>query len=285
MMSTALLLAPLLVLAAVGLLGFVGCTDDFDALGGGESTGTIVFPGPQTPYSQIVIADGPIAYWRLVDLTDAGAPVPDEIPPGPNGKHPGWFNFMAPLATDTSLNLSDPSGTTSVLFKGGYVAAEGSDLATPTFTIEALVSARWSPKDPGAVRVVANSFDGSSGWSLFATADNTWQGQVWDAGSHFETPAVPIQLDGSTDYLALVFDPDNGLQLYVDDQSTSPALELSYQLNSSEPLCIGADGGGDGAPAVNPFEGIIQDVALYDHVLTFPQVQAHIAANTPPSNV
>src|SRR5215211_3203473 len=120
--ETTLLLAPVLVVAVVVLLGFVGCYNGLDE---GDQTDTTDFP-EKLPYVKHVLDDGPVAYWRLVDtlLDTEPAQANDEIvvPPGP---HHGSLNSLGTnltLAAWPSFLLGDNSK--SMYFDGGYVAVE-----------------------------------------------------------------------------------------------------------------------------------------------------------------
>lgn len=284
MHNATLLLAPLLIIGIVALLGFVGCTEDFDELGagGGEVPGIWTPPTCDTPYRDEVLADGPIAYWRLVDadLTQEAA---DEIPPPPG--YPGTFNLTAELdPTQQSLNLSDPT-VHSIFFDGGYVAVDVAghpELAPAAFTIEALVVAEWDHDagDPSAVRVVASSHDSgaNTGWVLYATTDDYWQGQVWDGVQSHLTPKRKIFLNGKTNHLALTCDQNGVLRLYVDSQPLPPVVVAGFAPNTTQPICIGA--GTAEVPPSNPFKGRIQEVTLYTFALSKTRTGEHYCANS-----
>jgi Concanavalin A-like lectin/glucanases superfamily len=290
------LLAPLLVLAMVALLGFVGCTEDFDKLGeggpppdGGDGPpGEGPGPTPPTPYQDVVLADGPIAYWRLGD-SDKSQPAKDEIGPAP-GDHPGVFNSSNGdlLLQQAGLNSSDP-GAPSALFDGGYVSVDVAgkpELATPAFTIEALVAAEWPPAGAGGLavmHVVASSAHPSalSGWALFATDDDRWQGRVWGGGQVYETPKDQTSVVfNSVTYLALTYDGNGALMLFA-----GPAGALAdalvqgcqYTVNTTEPLSVGV--GLEDSQPLFPFKGRIQEVALYGVALSKTQVADHFQAN------
>jgi hypothetical protein len=283
MPATTVLLAPLVVLAIVALMGFVGCTEDFDELGagGGEVPGTWTPPTCDTPYREVVLGDLPIAYWRLVDA-DLMQEAPDEKGPPPLG-NPGTFNVTAELdPTQQGLNLSDPAAH-SIFFDGGYVTVEvagNPELAPGAFTIEALAVAEWNAADPSTVRVVASSRDSgaNTGWVLYATTDDYWQGQVWAGGQAHLTPKRKIFLNGKTNHLALTYDENGVLRLYVDGQPFLAGVVSGFAPNTTQPICIGA--GTAEAPPLNPFKGRIQEVALYTFALTKTQVGSHYCANT-----
>jgi Concanavalin A-like lectin/glucanases superfamily len=302
-MSALLPAAPLIVFVIVVLFAFVGCelptkpTGPDGPPGGngpppdggdgppGEGPG----PKPPTPYQDVVLADGPIAYWRLGD-SDKSQPAKDEIGPAP-GDHPGVFNSSNGdlLLQQAGLNSSDP-GAPSALFDGGYVSVDVAgkpELATPAFTIEALVVAEWPP-GAGAgglavMHVVASSAHPSalSGWALFATDDDRWQGRVWGGGQVYETPKDQTSVVfSSVTYLALTYDGNGALMLFA-----GPAGALAdalvqgcqYTANTTEPLSIGV--GLEDTQPLFAFKGRIQEVALYGVALSKTQVADHFQAN------
>jgi Concanavalin A-like lectin/glucanases superfamily len=284
-MYTAFLVIPFVLLMIVALVGFVGCTNDFDELGagGGEAPDSTTYTPPDKPYSGEVVADLPIAYWRLVDA-DLGEHARDEIGPSPDGTHFGVFNATADLdPTKESINDSDPN-VKSIYFNGGYVTIEVAgkpELVMSAFTIEALVVAEWNHDagDPFVGRVVACSFDESAvtGWALYATDDDYWQGQVGHQGQVYLTPKRQIHLNGLTNHLALTYDGSGWLRLFVDTQPYS-STGVMYTPNTTQPICIGANASPQSAP--NSFKGRIQEVALYTFPLTQEQIGNHYKSNT-----
>jgi len=176
-----------------------------------------------------------------------------------------------------------------------------------SFTIEAWVRVDWSADDTSAWRFVldARGFDPCTGFGLLAHADDGqtgvyhWQAIIGNGGSGtagftFATSDdPPITLNdpslpsGITYYLAVTYDgPSQTLILYVDGQQRGPKITpATYVANTSQPLWIGA-----GAPYVPlrpqapgvlagplfPFEGAIQDVAIYNTALTLDVILTHL---------
>jgi hypothetical protein len=301
MPDSILLLAPLLVFALVVCFGFVGCTEDFDKLGeggppppgGGDGPpeghppdGTPPGQPPGMRYQDFVIADGPIAYWRLGD-SDLNKPAKDENGPDP-GNHPGVFNasnFDLQLQ-QAGINLSDPTAH-SALFDGGYVSVDVAgkpELATPAFTIEALVVADWPLSSSGQTplrHVVVASHDPGAltGWALMATEDDHWQGAVWSGGQQYVTTDQNTLVPEEIAHLALTYDGNGVLTLYIDAQPLT-TTGCQYTANTSEPISIGVGLGG--AQPLFSFKGRIQEVALYQSALSATQVGNHYQANKQP---
>jgi Concanavalin A-like lectin/glucanases superfamily len=272
-----LVLAPLVAFVVVVLLGFAGCTLDRR----GAPLGTAV-----TTYEDAVKSSNPIAYWRLVEEDAAtGVPARDEIGAPPLGSHPGTFTGTGTelVPGQMSLNLSDQS-VHSIFFDGGLVTVDVAghpELAPQAFTFEALVVAEWSHSGgaPAAVRFVATSGDPAAltGWALYATDDDNWQGAVFDGMQQWVTPKEPISFDGKPTHLALTCDGVDALVLYVDGQEFKAANPVKFAPNTTDPIFIGV--GLAGPPTVDPYTGRIQEAALYNVALTSDEIENHVLAN------
>ena len=132
-MSTWLIaLIPIFSLTIVFVFGFVGCALEKSGLPGGPSDGGD--GGPTTKYTDVIVADKPLAYWRLGEFEGPTAAA-DQIgvdAAHPTGLHPGTYHSGTPIpaAPDSSpapgtlsfgspgLLTSDPAH--SVDFDGGY---------------------------------------------------------------------------------------------------------------------------------------------------------------------
>jgi Concanavalin A-like lectin/glucanases superfamily len=266
-------LAPLVGFVVVLLLGFAGCGLQSGGLGTAVTT-----------YEDAVKNSNPIAYWRLVEEDAAtGVTARDEIGVPPSGSHPGTYTASQYelMPGQQSLNSSDQS-VHSIYFNGGFVTVDVAghpELAPQAFTIEALVVAEWDQGDPGAIRFVATSGDPDTltGWGLYATTNNTWQGGVFDGTQEYVTPEEPIHFDGIPTHLALTFDGVDALALYVDGQEFKSPDPVKFAPNTADPMFIAV--GLAGPPVVGPYTGRIQEVAFYAAALTSDDVEAHYQAN------
>jgi hypothetical protein len=286
-----LILVPFCVLALVALFGFVGCDGQPFVPGEGPPAGTTF----ESTYAEEVQDDQPVAWWRLGD-TDLSGAAADQVP-SPPGNHPGKFNDLDGVLEigQPPLNNTDPT-VSSTFFDGGYVSVDVDieSLASHDFTIEALVMPLWpsgapNPDSPSRRAVVASHDPAAgTGWALVAAYDGQqwqWQGQIWGGAQSppVTTPTRPITFGEKVIHLALTYDHMAGgdLRLFVNPVETppSPLVETpptagSLALNMTGPLCIGAETAGTGA--TNPFNGLVQEVALYDHPLSPDRIQARI---------
>jgi hypothetical protein len=215
----------------------------------------------------------------------------DEIP-APPGDHPGVFNYDTDddlKLQEDGLNHSDPMSH-SAWFDGGYVSVDNKpEIAPGDFSIELLAAVGWDkehPQDLFVRRVVAASLDpdAGTGWSLFATDDGEWQGEIWAGAQSVLTPAGPIAFN-EENHLVLTYSQQVGqegqLTLWVDGEQFGVAVS-GYTRNATQPLCIGTESAA--TPRGYHFKGRVQEVALYNVALRQGQVEAHYHANGVPTD-
>jgi Concanavalin A-like lectin/glucanases superfamily len=235
--------------------------------------------------------------------------------PNPNvlsAAAPGTIGFAQPgiVAGDAVQPGNDATIITPCLVVNGcYVNVPFDAKINPatSFTIEAWVRVDWTANDPSAWRFVldARDFDPCTGFGLLAHADDNqpgvyhWQAMIGNGGTGTAgftlatSDDPPITLNdpslpsGITYYLVVTYDgPSQTLTLYVDGTQRGPKITpATYVANNTQPLWIGA-----GAPYVPlrpqapgvvagplfPFEGAIQDVAIYNTALTLDVILTHL---------
>ena len=235
-------------------------------------------------------------------------------PPGPDVQSaaaPGSIAFAQPgiVAGDAVQPGNDRTIITPcVVVDGCYVNVPFNAKINPptSFTIEAWVRVDWTKDDTPALRYVmdARDFDPCAGFGLFAHADDSqpgvyhWQAIIGNGGSgtagftYATGDDPPITLNdpslpsGITYHLVVTYDgPSQTLILFVDGEQRGPKVTAAtYAANTAQPLWIGA-----GAPYVPlrpqapgvlagplfPFEGAIQDVAIYNTAFTSDVILTH----------
>jgi hypothetical protein len=268
-----LLLIPLAVLTLVAVLGFVGCTRDFDPF-------VVSPPAAPMPYADAVLASGPIAYWRLSD-PDGSTEAKDEIGALPVG-HPGTYQGTVILGQLPGLNLSDPIATPARFDGESFVeVAHDPVFETSEFTVEALVQPT-SVVSPGVIvgtmPSTGSPTPSSGGWALTIALP----GDAPDIEGYFETvvdsatgPVGPNPVAFDLDklvtawHLAMTYD-GTVLTLYWDGAPKEWG-SFSYAPNTQEPLRIGVG-----------VKGAIQEVAVYDRAMTAAEIATHYSSNAPP---
>jgi Concanavalin A-like lectin/glucanases superfamily len=332
MSASLVVLLPIILLATVGLLCFVGC--------GLDVAGMALPAFTQYSDTTVLANSAVVAYWPLGESAD-NVPAIDRAPHPANGQYidqvtlpaiypwpaysvantpnpdvqsaaaPGSIAFAQPgiVAGDAIQPANDPTQVTPCLVVNGcYVNVPFKSKINPptSFTVEAWVRVDWQMNDENAWRFVldARDFDPCKGFAILARADDNqpdvyhWQAIIGNGGNGtagFSTatsddPAItlndPSLPSGITYYLAATYDgPSQTLILYVDGEQRGPKVNpVTYVPNTAQPLWIGA-----GAPYVPlrpqppgvvasplfPFNGAIQDVAIYKAALASDVILLH----------
>jgi hypothetical protein len=249
---------------------------------------------PVTSYAKVVMADDPVAYWRLDEAdgsttaTDAAGSFDGTYSPGA-----GTFTFATPTGiphdTDTAVAINggatvqipyaieiNPPGAFTVegWFQPASLAANGNDYRTPLSSM----SNPW-----GA---------GPTGWLVYQTGANNWSWWPYSGywGSTQLTDPDPV-VAGQWYYLAMAYDGTT-FTLYVNGVAKASGTFPGFVQNGNVPLGS-ADynynyhenhNAGGSSPLVlgwrtdvdfNPFAGKMDDVAVYNKALTAQQVQLH----------
>jgi hypothetical protein len=214
-------------------------------------------------YADLVVSDNPTSYWRLDDTNAVAA---DLI-----GNFDGMYEG-APLQDQPGL-LGDNA---AVLFQDNNdrIAIEGAELGfgnSATMSVEA-----WfrTSKDGGAI-VTKMSYDASTGYSGWFVALGTSGPGVrftrhTGGGSTIQGGVV---IPDQWHHVVAIYDALQATAiLYLDGDSVANQTQPDDILPVDDPLQIG-DGNNWGN-----FGGTIDEVAIYEHVLTPAQVQAHYDA-------
>lgn len=258
-------LAYLCVLAALASCASFTAADSSPNAGGvPDGGGSEGGAGAKSPYAAAVLEDAPILYYRLGEGTTAGPVVDLSVAPR-NATVKGKVKAGVPSAIvndpDTAFHFD---GTTGAVFLPDGPTFAG----TMPYTVEAWVQ----PTSFVGGRVFAACQAApNGGWAIYF--DN-------DAKPHFERQTT-LGTDGitgpavtGTGFTHLVGTFDGTTQrLYVDGVFATAAP--STQVNPGSfgvPFVIGANGA---TAEINQFEGDIDEVAIYDHVLSEQRIRLH----------
>lgn len=248
---------------------------------------------PIARYAKVVMADHPVAYWRLDEAAgsttavDAAGSFDGSYNPGS-----GSFTFGSatgiPHETDTAVGLTggatinipyalelNPWGpfTFEGWFQPASLAADGNDYRTPFSSMF----------NSGGV--------GPTGWLLYQQGNNTWS--WWPYAGNWASAQLPggpeLIVPNQWYYIALTYD-GSIFTTYVNAQAKSSGAYPAFVQNGNVPAVnpnsyhYTYDGSG---PTVlgwrsdagfNPFLGAIDDVAVYNQALTPQQIQQHYSA-------
>ena len=232
---------------------------------------TIVEPPPAPPYASAVLADSPRGYWRLGE--SSGTTAADQT-----GANPGAYQFGAVLGvagalvgdantagrfdgTDDKVSMADP--------------ANGSlDFGTGDFTVEAWVKTTVNGEQ--AIVSKRSTTAGLPFWQFTVTNDPGHDGEIRVnivAGATVEVygPAKRVD-DGAWHHVAVAFDRDSGVTIYVDGLSVFRPGVTTADVGNAGPFLIAKSTG------YNHFKGDLDEVAVYPSALTATRILAHYAA-------
>jgi len=220
----------------------------------------------ETLYRGLVMSHGPIAYWRLGE--SSGTNAADET-----GTHNGTYTNTPTLGV-TGI-MQDGSGDLAADFVAAsaeYVL--GQDWAVMDFTSGSFSLEAWFNADAltGATQIIIEKRGNapSDGWEIGATT--TGVGFADDG-------AAVVQfgpLSNDTDYHVVVTSDQTTTILYVNGvqvDSDSGGLTIT---GNNEVVSIGYDTDAAGFA----FDGTIDEVAVYDRVLTAAEIADHYRVGT-----
>ena len=232
----------------------------------GAAGGTVPRASASPIYSSVVLADNPIGYWRLGE-TQAQTTAADASPFMRNGTYTGAVTRGVPGAI-----VDDPN--TAALFAGGFVDIAGApfNLAN-NFSLEA-----WVINNNLAIgRIIANGQPGVFGYGLGALPDGRLRFTTYGILDY--DSAVVVPRDGAYHHVVVTFDGNNDANFYLDGVFRQTIDGPLPARPSAQPLTIGRNPIG----VLEPWAGNLDEVAVYDRVLTAGQVAAHYQAGIQPA--
>lgn len=226
-------------------------------------------------YSSTVLADNPIGYWRLEELSGSIIAVDSSASGLFPGTYTGSPTFGLPGIDTRSISMQAPPNTTSPVTLGYYPELNPAG----AFSFEIWVRPN-SVGVSGEYRCPIGNFGGwgnPSGWYVYQTPA---------PGSYFTFDLQPANaFVGNVTYelfkwyhLVGTYDGTTA-RFYVNGQlqgSAPFAYGVGYIANTGVGLDIGARGGAD----YGWWDGNLDEVAIYTHALTDSQVLTHYTVGT-----
>jgi hypothetical protein len=239
-------------------------------------------PALPTAYTQAVLADGPLHYYRFEE-THTGQPAKDAVGVAPDGDKPGTFSGGITAGQSSAhVNLGSAAyfdGTPGTLV----------DLGTPFHPASGVISIEaWVNLDQDAAATflpIAARWDGSFELDVNNTGDATnGSGRVNLVSRSADTNEFGIAASsepmpkGEWQHVVGTFD-DGQLSIWLNGElvSQQTVTQPATLQDAGATLFIGSTR--DGA-AFN-WKGSIDEVAFYDYALSQAQIRSHMAAAVP----
>jgi PKD repeat protein len=218
-------------------------------------------------YSATILADSPLAYWRLGEASGTSA-----ADASGNGRTGAYLN----TPTLGAAGALTGDANTAVGFNGAdeYVNVPFTSALNPaSFTVEA-----WAfvTGGQGTYRSLVTSRDFASGnargYILYAGSNDRWQ--FWTGSGPWNVVEGPAVTLNQWTHVVGTFDGATA-RLYVNGTLVASSA-AAYLANTLRPLRI-ASGNTDG-PANYFLPGRVDEAAVYGSALSATRVQAHFAA-------
>lgn len=232
-------------------------------------------------YPRTIVADHPLAYWRL---NEVGGRVAYDYVGGNDGSYSNvWCGQPGYTPSDKSARFGYLSRSNS------YVTISSVNFATPAnaaFSVEAWANGIAQTNDSGILAKGTGA--GGEQFNLDCGSGNhAFRFFVRDAGGGVHLANTSVVPNGKWHHLVGVCDEVHGrIIIYVDGISAGQGTITagSGLLATSNPMTIGARQSGANTPFDLQFNGYVADVAVYNFALNAAQVQAHysVTTNRPP---
>lgn len=229
-------------------------------------------PAAETTYADEVLADGPIAYWRLGE--NSGADAADE-----QGNHDGTYGGTFTL-DQPGLIDSDPDR--AVDFNVGRVElVDAAAWDVTDCSIEAWIKTSTNDfqqimarDNPSETRVFQFRVNASSQNSGITFNPSPGSGNL----VRYE-PGAPGLHDGNIHHIVATFEDGVEMKIYVDGvEVASEVPNVGLPAEDYAPTIADRF---DGAFNNEPFIGILDEVAFYNYALSETRIQAHYNKGAP----
>jgi hypothetical protein len=225
---------------------------------------------PITGYARTVMADDPVAYWRL-DESD-GSPAAVDAAGSFDGSFDSGSAGVFTYGVATGIPHETDSGL-GVVNRARVVVPYALELNPPgPFTAEAWLKPATLAADSSDYRTAFSSLgSGPTGWNLYQQPNNTWAWVLW--GDNWASTYVvsPDPIVANVWYhMALVYD-GSLFKVYVNGVLKASAAYAGFVPNKNGAANLGWRSDSDW----KPFDGVIDDVAFYNKALNAQQVQLH----------
>jgi hypothetical protein len=230
-----------------------------------------------TGYAKIVMADDPVAFWRL-DEPDGSVTAIDAA-----GSFDGTYTpDNGTITYDAATGIPNETNTAMSVSGGARVAIPWALELNPhgPFTAEAWFKPATLKTDSLDYRTVFSSMGpggttGPNGWLLYQQPDNSFSWVLFNQNwvSSFMGDPVDVVEANAWYHMALTY-AGSLFSIYVNGHLSATQTYDAFVPNPDGAFNLGYRSDN----AWNPFDGTLDDVAFYNKALTLEQVQAHYSA-------
>ncbi len=224
--------------------------------------GLLVPAGPATaavndPYSQAIVAAGPVSYWRL---GDSGATAVDEL-----AANPGTLNGGVTTGQPGAIGGSSDSAMTFDGTNDFVALGTNASLRPSQFTVET-----WfrQPTQPNVFTYLARWR--TFGWQL-AISGGTLVGAVYGTSGNSYVVISPTRYDDGQWHHVVLSRDASTISLFVDGVAVASAAAPEAMRYEAGGAAIGRDGNANGSY----YTGQLDEFALYARPLSLPEAIAH----------
>jgi hypothetical protein len=233
---------------------------------------TVTVLSPTNGYESVIVRDTPEAWYRLDEAS--GTNLVDAM-----GRHNGTYtNVSGTPVTFGAAGCIVGSSDTAVTFHGPSSLSYGlvpfsPQLNTAQWAIEAWVKTTDSTYDN--MTAISSLTPGNTGYGIWETPAGSWSAAYGSGGTLYYAPtAVSAAGVAPGVWTHIVMTYDTTFKIYINGQWDNGGY-ADFDLNTAAPFLIGALGG---SSISEPFDGQIDEVAVYAHPLTLLQAQQHYSA-------
>ncbi|HJW49989.1 MAG TPA: LamG-like jellyroll fold domain-containing protein, partial [Candidatus Limnocylindria bacterium] len=209
-----------------------------------------------------VLADGPVSYWRLGEPTSATTAADT------SGGNPGTYSGVTPEAAGAV------PGDSAASFAGSSVVsipASSTLNLSSALTVEAWIKPSVAGQNAGIFEKTVGGTVNTGYLMLIEAGRIEWRGKA--AGGGYLTAIGPFLAAGTWSHVVGTFDGTT-LRLYVNGAQVA-STAAGTLASGSGPAFIGRLGAEGGNPGILPFNGVIDEVAVYGSALSPARVLAH----------
>jgi len=221
-------------------------------------------------YATVVSADNPVAWYRMADTVGGGTGWPKVDDYSTTGSHDGTAGSGVTLNSATIIdNYTDATGSASLDgTSNGTITVPDDDALDFGTDVDFAIEAWICTTDAGAT--VFNKGDTYGGYWMRVENDGNLKFNLDFGSTGLNAKTTFTVNDGDWHHVVGVADRDVGVELWVDGSlAVSNGLYDGNDVSSALDLQIGMLGTG------SPLTGSIDEVAIYNRVLTAAEVLEH----------